>query len=173
MGALGIYLGVGTNQGDRIENLKHCIHLLLATGLISVEKISSVYESEPVGFLQQPQFLNLVMAISTTLEPLQLLDLTQQIEIQTGRIKTFRWGPRIIDIDILDYSNRTIENPNLKLPHDQLHVRKFVLIPLFEIANQYFHPVLHKHIGQLLTECQDKSRLQWYMNGNKLLIDET
>jgi len=173
MGVSGIYLGLGTNLGDRIENLKKCIHLLLTTGLISVEKISSVYESEPVGFLPQPLFLNLVMAISTPLEPCQLLDLTQQIEIRLGRIETFRWGPRIIDIDIIDFHNRTVERPNLKLPHNQLHARKFVLIPLIEIEDQYFHPVLNKHIGQLLAECPDTSHLQWYMTGKNLLIDET
>lgn len=169
----GIYLSLGTNLDNREENLKCCLRLISSHASLRMEGISSIYESEPVGFVDQPWFLNMVIRISTTLTPLQLLKLIQRLEVQVGRKKTFHWGPRIIDIDIIDYFNKIINHPKLKLPHRQLHARQFVLIPLKEIADRFFHPELKKDIDQLLEECPDNSLIKWYMNGNQLLTNET
>ena len=169
----GIYLSIGTNLGKREENLSRCLKLISSHKSLQIEKISSVYESEPVGFIEQPWFLNIAIQILSTLKPLELLELLHQFEIKVGRKRTFFWGPRIIDIDIIDYFNKILNHPKLNLPHRQLHVRQFVLIPLKEIADRYIHPVLHKNIDQLLTECPDNSQIKWFMNGKKLLINKT
>ncbi len=169
----GIYLSLGTNLNDRIENLRRCLKLIAYQNDIQIEDISSVYKSEPIGFTNQPWFLNLIIKISTNLAPLDLLKISQKLETLTGRKKTFRWGPRIIDIDIIDYNNTLFDHQKLRLPHQQLHMRRFVLIPLREVAENYFHPEIKKNIDQLLAECPDKSQIKWYKHGKQLLANET
>ncbi len=163
----GIYLGLGSNIGNREQNLVGCIELLNNTGEIRVFQSSSVYESEPVGYKSQPNFLNMVVEIDTELSPLALLKRTQHIEKQIGRKKTFVWGPRVIDIDILNYVNLVLEHPNLVLPHQQLHLRRFVMIPLKEVAEGYFHPKLNKPIDELLNECQDQNQVRLIIPRNE------
>jgi len=165
----GIYLGLGSNLDDRRMNLAQCLKTLNFSSKIKLIKISSVYESEPYGFANQPWFLNMVIEIETNLEPLQLLQFTQQIEKQLGRKKTNHWGPRTIDIDILSYNNIIFRHPMLNIPHQQLHLRQFVLLPLKEIATCFVHPGLKKNIDQLLKDCHDKVVVNFFMVGNELL----
>ena len=165
---MGIYLGLGTNQNNREVNLSRCVNQLSDNGDIKVVGFSSVYETEPYGYPDQPRFLNMVVEIKTQLTPLKLLSLMQNIEKKLGRKKTFRWGPRVIDIDILSYRNRVINHPDLTVPHKQMHLRKFVLIPLKEVAGNFIHSESQKNINQLLSECRDKSQVTLIMNGNSL-----
>lgn len=165
----GIYLGLGSNLGDRMRNLARCLKTLHLGNEIQLAKVSSVYESEPSGYYDQPWFLNMAIEIKTKLEPLQLLKLIQQIEKRIGRKKTHHWGPRIIDIDILIYNNLILDHPMLNIPHRQLHLRQFVLLPLEEIAASFVHPMFNKNINQLLKECQQKAIVNWLMDGNILL----
>lgn len=165
----GIYLGLGSNLGDRLMNLTRCLKELKLNRAIQLIKLSSVFESEPYGFANQPWFLNMAVEIDTNKAPLQLLELTQQIETQLGRKKAQRWGPRTIDIDLLSYKDLIFKHPMLNLPHRQLHLRQFVLQPLKEIASCFVHPEFKKNIDQLLNNCQDKVKVNWFMNANELL----
>jgi len=164
-----IYLALGSNQGDRLMNLARCLNEFKMSYAIEIIKVSSVYETEPFGFFNQPWFLNMAIEIETNLEPLNLLKLTQQVENQLGRVKTYRWGPRIIDIDILSYKNIIFAHPLLNIPHRQLHLRQFVLQPLKEIAAGFVHPEFKKNIDQLLNHCHDRHRVNWLMDGKELL----
>ncbi len=165
----GIYLGLGSNLGDRTANLAHCLSFLNSSGTIQLSKISSVYESEPYGLKSQPWFLNMVIEIDTHLEPLLLLQHTEAVEKRMKRVKTGDWGPRIIDIDILSYHNIILKHPMLNIPHRQLHLRRFVLLPLKEIAASFIHPGLKENVNQLLKDCQDKGVVNWFMDGNELI----
>lgn len=144
------YIGIGSNLGDRFINLYTSIVLL--TEKSDVEKLSSVYETEPVGFENQPFFLNCAVEISTELNPQELLNELKTIENKMGRINTFRNSPRTIDLDILFYGEQVTETDDLTIPHPRLQERAFVLVPLNEIAPNFIHPVLHKTINQLVSE---------------------
>lgn len=139
-----IYIGIGTNLGDKEDNLKQAMVLLSDKVLIS--KVSSLYETEPVGYKDQPWFLNLVLEGETSLDPSELLDFTQGIEKQMKRIKTIVNGPRIIDVDILWYEQKQIETERLTIPHPRMLERAFVMVPLFEIAPDLI--LLGKTIGE-------------------------
>jgi len=156
----GIYLGLGTNLGNREENISQCLNLLSTKLEIEIIKQSSIYESDPYGFTDQPKFLNMVVEIETRLTPNKLLRIAQNIEKKSGKTKLFHWGPRIIDIDILSFQDQVIKQNRLLVPHTQLHLRKFVLIPLYEIAPDYIHPESKKTISQLLNECADDSHVK-------------
>jgi processive 1,2-diacylglycerol beta-glucosyltransferase len=149
-----IYLGLGSNMGDRANNIKEALNLL-QTQQVCIEKTSSVYESSPVGVLDQPNFLNQVVAISTKHSPLRLLDLCLQIEEKLGRVRTYKWGPRTIDIDILLYHNEVISQERLIIPHPYLHERRFVLEPLAEIACDVL--VYNCSVKQLLAKLTDEA----------------
>jgi len=164
-----IFLGLGSNLDDRLENLRSCLNILSSSREVNILKFSSVYESEPYGNKNQPWFLNMAIEIRTKLEPLSLLKFTQRVEQQIGRRETGFWVPRIIDIDLLSYENRVLMHPLLQIPHPQLHLRQFVLIPLKEIAALFRHPGLNKSIDQLISECQDKSEVAWFKEGTNLL----
>lgn len=129
-----IILGLGSNMGDRESNIKSAICELNKHSKIAIDKISSLYETKPVGFVNQPNFLNLVISINTMLNPHELLSECLQAEYHLGRIRKQRWGPRNIDIDILIFQSHMIQDEVLQLPHPRLHERSFVLIPLQEIA---------------------------------------
>lgn len=128
------FLGLGTNLGDKEENLKRALSLLDDHPRITVIRTSSFYNTAPVGVTDQPDFLNTVTQIETSLSPRELHDITHHIEAQMGRQRTIRWGPRVIDIDILLYDNERIEEEDLKIPHPEMMKRRFVLEPLAEIA---------------------------------------
>lgn len=127
-----IFLGMGSNQGDRRANLASGIGLL--RNKMSDMACSSLYETDPVGVTGQPQFLNLVVTGQTTLGPRELLSWVKSIEERVGRRPTFRWGPRVLDIDILLYGYESVTDSDLTIPHPQLLDREFVLVPLCEIA---------------------------------------
>ena len=146
-----IYLGLGTNQGDKEENLKRAIEMLsLALGTYT--SLSSFIETEPWGFESQNSFLNCVVAFRTTLPPMELLETTEKIERELGRTAKSNGGvyhDRIIDIDILLYGNEIINTERLTVPHPLMHERDFVLNPLCEIAPQAIHPVIGKSIAEI------------------------
>jgi len=166
---VGIYLGLGTNLGDRLSNLNQCLGELKSHCGLQLIEISSIYETEPYGIADQPYFYNLVVEIDTHLDPFRLLKTIQQLEKKIGRFETYRWGPRVIDIDILSYHNIIIEHTELIIPHKQLHLRRFVLIPLREIAGQFLHPKLKKTIEQMLIECQDSGQIKLVIQREKIL----
>lgn len=125
------YLGLGSNLGDRLTNLQRAVDLFAAAG-IRVRRSSRVYETDPVG-PPQPDFLNAVVEVETDLSPRELLRTCLGIEVQLGRVRDERWGPRTIDIDLLTYGRERIEEPDLVVPHPRMHERGFVLVPLGEL----------------------------------------
>lgn len=129
------YLGLGSNLGDRLANLQRAADLLGGKPDISVMRSSRVYETDPVGGPPQPSFLNVVLEIATELSPHELLSVCEGTEDSMGRVRVVRWGPRPIDIDILTYDERTIDEVALQIPHPRMHERGFVLAPLAELAD--------------------------------------
>lgn len=127
-----VYLGLGSNIGDSKRNIESA--LLLLSGKVNILNKSSYYETEPVGFKEQPWFLNIVIEGETDLNPRELLDFTQSIERDMKRVKTILNGPRIIDVDILIYGDIKMKSEDLIIPHPRMHERAFVMVPLFEIA---------------------------------------
>lgn len=144
-----VYLSLGSNMGKRQENLDRALDLL--TQRLRVAKVSSVYDTEPVGNINQARFLNQVFEAYTRLAPVELLTLAKGIEMKMGRTGK-SYDPRPIDIDILLYGDQVIDTPELTIPHPRLHERAFVLIPLTEIAPTLVHPVRGKTIEELTTE---------------------
>ena len=128
------YIGLGANLGDRMTTLRMAIQRLQTLGRI--ERVSSLYETEPVGYLEQPPFLNAVVALDTALAPAELVGALLGIERDLGRQRTFPNAPRTLDLDLLMVGNEVLDTPDLTLPHPRLHERAFVLIPLAEIAPQ-------------------------------------
>lgn len=128
------YLGLGGNLGDRVQNLREALRRLAAAPGLLIGATSSVYETKPVGVAGQPDFLNMVVRVETTLAPRELLSLCLRIETELGRVRRDHWGPRTIDLDVLWYDGRTWCDSELVLPHPRLKERAFVLVPLAEIA---------------------------------------
>lgn len=155
------YLLLGTNEGVREKNLQKAKELIEKV-CGKIIRSSSVYETEAWGLKEQNSFLNEAVSISTLLDALSLLAALKNIEGQTGRTETVKWGPRVIDIDILFYGNETVNETDLKIPHPFIAERKFTLVPLNEIARDFVHPVLKKAINELLKECKDESEVRRY-----------
>ncbi len=143
------YLSLGSNLGDRKDNLATALKLLAAPDL-RIARVSSLYETEPRDLLQQPWFLNLAVQIETTLFPMQLLARTQKVERDLGRKRIIAKGPRTIDIDILLFGAFVIDTPQLQIPHPRLAERRFVLQPLVEIAPDLRHPTTRQTVREML-----------------------
>lgn len=155
------YLLLGTNEGAREKNLQKAKELIeKACGKIILS--SSIYETEAWGLKEQNNFLNEAVSISTSLAPDSLLMVLKDIEVQTGRTETVKWGPRVIDIDILFYGNEIVNEVDLKIPHPFIAERRFTLVPLNEIAKEFVHPILKKTISALLEGCKDESEVKQY-----------
>lgn len=155
---MNYFLGLGSNLGPRKAYLQQAARLLIARKL-RIAKKSFIYESEPVANIAQPWFLNCVLQVAGDLKPENLLNITQKIEAQLGRQRPFPNSPRTIDIDILLAEDLVINTDQLIIPHPRLAKRKFVLLPLVEIAPQVIHPVYQKTIERLYRELTDNSKV--------------
>ena len=150
---MAIYIALGSNLGDKENNLKEALRRLTKKG-ITVCRVSGFIATEPYGVADQPDFLNAVAEIETDKSPAELLQILLQTEREMGRKRIRRWGERNIDLDLLLYDDRIIDLPELKVPHPDMQNRDFVLCPLVQIASDVMHPVLKKTAGQLLKELQ-------------------
>lgn len=153
-----VLLGLGSNVGRPLENLREAIFRLREICLVS--RVSSVYRTEPVGNVDQDWFLNCAAVVETPLEPFELLDRLLRVEEAMGRVRTIRNGPRIIDIDILLAGDRRIDAPTLTVPHPRMHERAFVLYPSAEIAAQMRHPVFEATVGELLEQLTPAEKVE-------------
>ena len=149
------YIGFGSNIGDRLKHIQNAIHALSKTEGIVLEQISSIYKTAPVGYEKQGEFLNGVAAIQTSLSPLPLLHTLKDIETAVGRQRRLRWGPREIDLDILIYGDLCAQTEELVIPHPEMHLRRFVLVPLVEIAPNLVHPAFQETVQILLSRLKD------------------
>ena len=151
-----VYIGLGSNLGDREAFINQAVEML--SRKIQILSLSSLYETAPLGFAEQPLFLNAVVKADTVLSPQELLNLTQRIEKRLGRRRIQPWGPRTVDLDLLLYDALVLKQPNLIIPHPRLHQRAFALMPLCEIEPLLLHPALKKPVCLLLQEnCQQQS----------------
>lgn len=155
-----VYIGLGSNIGDRKAYLDRAIEGLANHGKINVEKKSSIYETKPVGYDEQSDFLNMVIQIKTDLGHIELLDACQAIEKDLGRERTIVNGPRTIDLDILMFNNENRDLDRLRIPHPRLHQRAFVLIPLHEIAPDIIIPTTGESISDILEDLSLKEKAE-------------
>ena len=142
------YIALGSNLGDKEKNLRRALLLLTQQG-VEVVRVSSFLSTEPYGVTEQPQFLNAVACVRTSLTPLALLDVLLATELAMGRVRLRHWGERNIDLDLLLYEDVVLDMPRLRLPHPDMQNRDFVLLPLAEIAPELKHPTLQKTIWEL------------------------
>lgn len=155
------YVGLGSNVGDRAENIRRAASLLDGEDGVTIIGRSSLYETTPVGYTDQRDFINAVIEVETTLSPQELLTKTKNIEDRLKRRRLIHWGPRTIDLDILIFDDLAIDEPHLHLPHPQIINRAFVLIPLAEIAPDAKHSN-GKSIAELLEELDDREGVKLY-----------
>jgi 2-amino-4-hydroxy-6-hydroxymethyldihydropteridine diphosphokinase len=157
-----VFLGIGSNLGNRENNLEQAV-ARIEEHIGQVLKSSSIYITEPWGFKAEEEFLNIVVKIGTKLTPSGILGRILMIESLLGRVRDRKkYSSRLIDIDILLYEDKIVEEEILKIPHPLLHKRKFVLVPLCEIEPELIHPVLKKSLADLLASCEDKSEVKKY-----------
>ncbi|MBI9044500.1 MAG: 2-amino-4-hydroxy-6-hydroxymethyldihydropteridine diphosphokinase [Anaerolineaceae bacterium] len=157
-----VWIGLGTNLGNRIGNLEKAREMLSCFS--ELMKMSSIYETDPWGYEAQNAFLNQVIEIKTSLSPLNLLKKLKKIEGELGREPTFRYGPRLIDLDILFYEDALIDEVGLEIPHPKISERAFVLVPLAEISPDFHHPVLNCKVREML-EFIELSSVRLYQTG--------
>ena len=150
------YIALGTNLEPRVAHLDKALELFHFLSGVEVKRVSSIYESKPVGYLDQPDFLNLVFEAETELLPLDLLDSCQTIEQELGRVRTIRFGPRTLDVDIVLYGVESIDEERLTVPHPRMQERSFVLLPLQELNPEYVVPEWNKTVNELVAELPAK-----------------
>lgn len=149
-----LFLLIGSNLGDRKKYLDSALNLI-DYRIANIEKRSTIYETAPWGNTDQPHFLNQVLTLKSNLNPEELLSVCKQIEKSVGRVATERWGPRIIDIDILLYGDMVYQSSLLQIPHPMMQDRMFTMVPLAEIAPDFIHPVLGGNMQSLKDKCTD------------------
>jgi 2-amino-4-hydroxy-6-hydroxymethyldihydropteridine diphosphokinase len=152
------YIGIGSNEGDREENCRKAIDLLQEAGAVTA--VSSFYETGPVGFREQRDFINAVAAVETGLPPGDLLAVCRGIEDRLNRKRGERWGPRTADLDVLLYGGEVLDLPELVIPHPRMQERLFVLVPLAEIAPAVVHPGLGRTMQQLAADVKESQRVR-------------
>jgi len=157
-----VFLGLGSNVGDRYNFIINAIKEIEKIQSVKLISSSSVYETEPWGNKEQNRFLNSVVEVDANLEPLKLFRELKRVEKKLGRVKNIKWAEREIDIDILFYDDDIIQNDTLEIPHHEIENRRFVLVPLEEIASKLIHPVLNKTISELLETTDDISEVNMY-----------
>ncbi len=152
-----VYIAIGSNLGDKLSNCKKGIELLEKSG-VSILACSHFYKTEPVDYADQDWFINAAIKAQTDLAPLALLKALKSIEKDAGRVETVRFGPRVLDMDIIFYDNLITEQAGLSIPHPRMHKRGFVLTPICDIAPELVHPVLKQTMTELLKQFDDDSR---------------
>ncbi len=167
-----IYLSLGSNIGDRALYLREALTALDATPLLDVIRVSSVYETEPVGFKDQPDFLNIIAEVECKISAVALRDRIKEIERAVGRSHGERWGPREVDIDIVYFGSLVLEEGTLVVPHRERANRRFVLEPLAELAQGFADPVLGKTVKELLAACPDQARVVRVSSALPLSLEE-
>ncbi len=152
-----VFLGLGSNVGDRSANIARAKRLIGRVTGVRIVRVSPQIETKPVGYEDQPDFINAVVEIETALHPHDLLSAVKRIEREMGREETFRFGPRSIDIDILLYGDRVVDEPDLTIPHPRMHERLFVLEPLARIAPEVVHPVIRRRVVEIRDDLAGRS----------------
>lgn len=160
------YIGIGSNLGDKADQCEKAISEILKVDHHKLLAKSSFFKTQPMGYTSQDWFVNGVIKIETNLEPIDLLRTLKTIESNLGRLKTFRWGPRLIDLDILFFDEREIQTEELQVPHPLIHERQFVLIPLVEIDPGLIHPVLGKTVQELLENLKQDQGVEKLQSSN-------
>jgi 2-amino-4-hydroxy-6-hydroxymethyldihydropteridine diphosphokinase len=158
------YISVGSNLGDKLENCRWGIARLSATAEVRITGRSRFYQTEPVDYLAQDWFINAAVRIETTLSPFALLDRLQALQLEAGRTAGGRrFGPRVLDLDLLLYDQLVVEDPRLSLPHPRMHRRRFVLRPLCDIDPLLVHPLIGKNMHHLLSELDERGQqvIEW------------
>lgn len=156
-----LYLHLGSNQGDRKQSLDNCL-VQIAEKIGKITSKSSIYETEPWGLKDQPNFLNMAVEAKTHLTVIEVFNISKEIEKELGCPKHVKWGPRSIDIDILYFDHVIMDTEKLKLPHPQLYNRNFVLIPMMEIAGDYIDPIRNISIDEIYDVCSDQCEVFLY-----------
>ena len=158
------YLGLGSNLGDREVSLSDAIERLAYPPCLTILRSSSIYETAPWGYAEQPEFLNCVLEIRTRLSPVSLLRRAKEVEHEVGRQPSRRYGPRLIDVDILLYGTLTLDldDPDLQIPHPRMDSRAFVLVPLAELTEGLMHPTLNRTIGDLARSVEDQEGVRFW-----------
>jgi len=155
-----IYIGLGSNLGDRVANLREAVHRLGA--IISIEQVSRLYVAAPLGYVRDDAYINAALHGRTTMTPMDLLGMMQAIEVAMGRRPGVQFGPRPIDLDLLFYDSIQMETYKLTIPHPRLPQRAFVLKPLVDIAPNLMHPMLYYTVSELLADTEDANQVQIY-----------
>ena len=153
------YVSLGSNLGDRAGNLLLAIRGMLSAGL-DVTRLSQVYETEPVETFAQRLFLNMVAEVRATIDPEEMMSRLLQVEESLGRTRDIAKGPRTIDLDLLLYGDQIVDSKLLTLPHPRFHLRRFVLVPLAELAPQFVHPMLKETVRELLEQLSDDAQVR-------------
>jgi 2-amino-4-hydroxy-6-hydroxymethyldihydropteridine diphosphokinase len=165
-----VYIGLGSNLGDRVTNLRDAVHRLSA--IIRVEQVSRLYVAAPLGYVRHDAYINAVLHGKTTMTPMDLLGMLQSIEVAMGRRPGVQFGPRPIDLDLLFYDSIQMETFKLTIPHPRLAERAFVLKPLADIAPNFMHPVLYYTATQLLQDAEDADQVQLYEPDQAAAVSE-